>query len=75
MVSTRRDPTDIPSFFQALRCTCGKARQGPYCDGSHLEISAGLDCQPDDPPEPTQAQPERGESEEPGEAAEHMAAG
>ncbi len=40
----RRDSPEIPSFFQALRCTCGKARSGPFCDGSHLSHSTGQDC-------------------------------
>ena len=30
------DPPPIPSIFDALRCTCGKAVGGVYCDGTHL---------------------------------------
>ena len=33
------EPThpEIPSFLGALRCDCGLAKHGPYCDGSHLD--------------------------------------
>jgi CDGSH-type Zn-finger protein len=35
-MNQRPAPPEIPSFLQAMRCQCGKARQGPYCDGSHM---------------------------------------
>jgi CDGSH-type Zn-finger protein len=34
----------IPSFFSVLRCTCGRASDGRYCDGSHLDAALGSPC-------------------------------
>jgi hypothetical protein len=43
-MAERPESPEIPSFFQALRCSCGKARLGPYCDGSHLGGPPEPDC-------------------------------
>jgi len=39
-----RDPPAIPSIFDALRCTCGKAVGGVYCDGTHLRLPSPQVC-------------------------------
>jgi CDGSH-type Zn-finger protein len=41
------EPTNapsIPSFFSALRCSCGRSQGGKYCDGSHLDATVNGGC-------------------------------
>ena len=39
-----QQPREIPSFLQALRCTCGRALGGTYCDGTHLRPAPTEGC-------------------------------
>ncbi len=53
------DPPAIPSIFDALRCTCGKAVGGVYCDGTHLRVAAPKACSEGKPTPPSATEPER----------------
>jgi CDGSH-type Zn-finger protein len=48
MRATTSTPPKIPSFFQALRCECGRSK-GVYCDGTHLGFAPRERCADDAP--------------------------
>ncbi len=63
MTHEQHDPTEVPSFFQAMRCTCGQAVSGPYCDGTHLGLGPKPSC--DDEPSAAEQTSEPAQHSEP----------
>lgn len=54
----RENQVEIPSFVRALRCTCGRALGGTYCDGTHLQPPKAEDCRSTTAPSEQKADPQ-----------------